>query len=874
MAMFGERSSESPRLPSPWQQALASPSPAISIISQSDIDFETSSPGSRSNAHRRRPSESSIALRTPSQLSLSTNNDDLVDLADFDSSPSPTSTSAFQRLCSSGVSENLILHSAPGYAASASTSTSASVDAQEHARPGVSGGLAGFGYEGIKLIAERDKIGHIEYKLRLLPSGPERFERLTTQLKWRLQEGGGQAVYEIGVLDDGTLIGITNQDMDRSLETLELMAAELGATVMVLRAITLANPPPFPKALMADDGGESGDECQHEQSEALADCFGPEACTHREIKKKKSPKQSKNKKKSSTYRTFDNQQSSELLDTARTACFTSSSDIHLSEPVSMERRHVSMPDDYDEHAGRKCEAKMARRRLSSGYSPHELSAKQRKAWGASRKGDSIWDGYGDSDADPFDVNCGEYPLKNDWEGRGVRINAEDLCEVPSSPPPARESSPPYAAAVAESWRARNMARALQQDNTRWHRKSVLSPEERDVVRQARKSRKALRNGDRQRDFEAEQEGFGFFCGSDHSRDRASEKASNREGEASYPDGLQKESDVDDAGFELFNFDTSSQSESEGDPLTREALAALDTTTALQSTFPERSYKKGFHRHVGLAEDASAPDIDVFASTKRKKLPKKRRVRVQRAEERRLDLLRGDGTAPNGIPLFFDTESGAMGMTGMMEASLRGALSDHEEDDADIISSVVRRLVGETEEEDSQFIRRGAKLVEDKVDTDICAILSTSPSYTIKPTSPSAHHLFSLPIPLGQPAGPSSNQASIQELSSESVPSLPSPSNTITMPLDNLSLSFSHCELCTTISRAPSSGSSENGKYTSIDAISHGDGKETAAERHGSNINEINTKELDLSDARLCVEALIVKKMDMDERYLDFSGFIL
>jgi hypothetical protein len=139
--------------------------------------------------------------------------------------------------------------------------------------------------------------------LRLLPSSPERFERLTTQLKWRLQEGGGQAVYEIGVLDDGTLVGITYEDMDRSLETLELMAAELGATVMVLRTITLANPPPFPKALMAYDGGGSEDE---------SECGGLEADglgIHSPIRKKKSSKKLKKKAKSSISRTLDDQQS-------------------------------------------------------------------------------------------------------------------------------------------------------------------------------------------------------------------------------------------------------------------------------------------------------------------------------------------------------------------------------------------------------------------------------------------------------------------------------------------------------------------------------------------------------------------------------------
>ena len=54
-------------------------------------------------------------------------------------------------------------------------------------------------------------------------------------MKWRLREGQGEAIYEIGVGDDGYLHGLTRHDMDLSLETLEKMAIRLGASVTVLR---------------------------------------------------------------------------------------------------------------------------------------------------------------------------------------------------------------------------------------------------------------------------------------------------------------------------------------------------------------------------------------------------------------------------------------------------------------------------------------------------------------------------------------------------------------------------------------------------------------------------------------------------------------
>lgn len=58
-----------------------------------------------------------------------------------------------------------------------------------------------------------------------------------TQLKWRLLEGGGQAYYELGVADSGQLVGLTRHNLDRSLETLEAMAGEIGASVVVVKEI-------------------------------------------------------------------------------------------------------------------------------------------------------------------------------------------------------------------------------------------------------------------------------------------------------------------------------------------------------------------------------------------------------------------------------------------------------------------------------------------------------------------------------------------------------------------------------------------------------------------------------------------------------------
>ena len=75
--------------------------------------------------------------------------------------------------------------------------------------------------------------GNVEYKLKLLDPTPARLEQLVTQLKWRLAEGGGEALYEIGVEDDGALHGLHDGEMEASLATLRQMCEQLGAHMLV-----------------------------------------------------------------------------------------------------------------------------------------------------------------------------------------------------------------------------------------------------------------------------------------------------------------------------------------------------------------------------------------------------------------------------------------------------------------------------------------------------------------------------------------------------------------------------------------------------------------------------------------------------------------
>lgn len=76
--------------------------------------------------------------------------------------------------------------------------------------------------------------GNIEYKLKLVEPSPERLEHLITQMNWRLREGQGEALYEIGVEDSGAMTGVSREELDGSLKTLTAMAARLGASMKIL----------------------------------------------------------------------------------------------------------------------------------------------------------------------------------------------------------------------------------------------------------------------------------------------------------------------------------------------------------------------------------------------------------------------------------------------------------------------------------------------------------------------------------------------------------------------------------------------------------------------------------------------------------------
>ena len=90
----------------------------------------------------------------------------------------------------------------------------------------------------LPLSPEQDH-GSIEYKLKITDICEQRFQKLLTQMKFRLEEKNNnkfinKCIYYLGVSDDGTIDGINKSQYNESLNYLKKMAYELKCVFTIL----------------------------------------------------------------------------------------------------------------------------------------------------------------------------------------------------------------------------------------------------------------------------------------------------------------------------------------------------------------------------------------------------------------------------------------------------------------------------------------------------------------------------------------------------------------------------------------------------------------------------------------------------------------
>jgi len=86
-------------------------------------------------------------------------------------------------------------------------------------------------------IESENSEGNIEYKLKLIVDDEERLNELATQLNYRLNEGGGEAFYEVGVSDEGELLGLTPQEAEVTFKNFDKVCKKINASYKLVRKV-------------------------------------------------------------------------------------------------------------------------------------------------------------------------------------------------------------------------------------------------------------------------------------------------------------------------------------------------------------------------------------------------------------------------------------------------------------------------------------------------------------------------------------------------------------------------------------------------------------------------------------------------------------
>lgn len=73
--------------------------------------------------------------------------------------------------------------------------------------------------------------GNKEYKLKITTQDKNRLDQLATQMKWRLNEGNGKAIYYIGIDDDGNIKGISLEDYKKTITNFNKITKIIDANI-------------------------------------------------------------------------------------------------------------------------------------------------------------------------------------------------------------------------------------------------------------------------------------------------------------------------------------------------------------------------------------------------------------------------------------------------------------------------------------------------------------------------------------------------------------------------------------------------------------------------------------------------------------------
>ena len=90
-------------------------------------------------------------------------------------------------------------------------------------------------------IEKEQYYGNVEYKLKFEYMNDFKIKKYATQMKFRVIEGNGEAVYLIGVQDNGQIIGLPKSEVEYSIDILKKMAKEIDSCIKQIIKINVEN---------------------------------------------------------------------------------------------------------------------------------------------------------------------------------------------------------------------------------------------------------------------------------------------------------------------------------------------------------------------------------------------------------------------------------------------------------------------------------------------------------------------------------------------------------------------------------------------------------------------------------------------------------
>ena len=91
------------------------------------------------------------------------------------------------------------------------------------------------------LFCQEPPKGNIEYKRNLEKFTRVKFEKYSTQLKYRIIEGNGKAIYIIGINDNGNVFGISKETIPDTINLVNRISYNIDSYINYILRCTYLN---------------------------------------------------------------------------------------------------------------------------------------------------------------------------------------------------------------------------------------------------------------------------------------------------------------------------------------------------------------------------------------------------------------------------------------------------------------------------------------------------------------------------------------------------------------------------------------------------------------------------------------------------------